>query len=86
MSECCCNYLGQFYSHGSITQLIFRQQALASSKPFSEPKFHSCCHFFKEKLKLSAVSVTILTIDALPTRPVTAHRDVFGKVRPWGVC
>ncbi len=76
------------YSHGSITRLIFRQQAPASSKPFSEPKFHSRCHFFKEKRKLSAVFVTILTIDALPTRPVTNHKDnfaVFGKVRPRGV-
>ncbi len=77
MSERCCNYLGQFYSLGSITRLIFRQQDPASSKPFSEPKFYSRCHFFKGNRKLSAVSVKILTIDALPTRPVTSHWDNF---------
>ncbi len=33
----------------------------------------------KEKCKLSAIFVTILTIDALPTCPVTAYRDNFLK-------
>ncbi len=70
-----CNYPEQSYSHGSITWLN------RLSLPVNHFLSRNCIHAAIENCKLYAVFVTILTIDALPTRPATAHRTNFAVLK-----